>query len=104
MPLPRAPIQRMEVPVKVIEAVAPAAVDCMAEPPLHPQLESLLVHAPLNVTAGLVSSTRLSSAGIEEVLGPPNGWRVTVFTCVIPNTVAVKVAVSPVKRNVADPT
>jgi hypothetical protein len=36
MPRPRLPIQRIEVPVKVIEAVAPAVDDCMAEPPLHP--------------------------------------------------------------------
>ena len=36
----------MEVPVKVIEAVAPAAADCMAEPPLHPKMELLLVQGP----------------------------------------------------------
>src|SRR5712664_1744751 len=57
MPRPRLPIQRMEVPVKVIEAVAPAVLDCMAEPPLHPQLESLRGHGPLKVTAPLDSST-----------------------------------------------
>ena len=37
----------MEVPVKVIDAVAPAVADCVAEPPLHPQLESPRVQAPV---------------------------------------------------------
>src|SRR5689334_24038138 len=58
---PRLPIQRMAVPLKVIEALAPAVVDTMAEPPLHPKVASARVHAPLNVTEGLVSSTRLGS-------------------------------------------
>jgi hypothetical protein len=104
MPRPRLPIQRMEVPVKVIEAVAPLVADCMAEPALHPQPESPLVHGPLKVTPPPDSSTRLSFVGNGPVVGPPKGWRVIVFTCVTPFTVEVKVAVSPVKRTVAEPT
>ena len=50
--------------MKVSEAVAPAAVDCLAEPPLHPQLESLFVHAPVKVTAASESSTRTPAPGI----------------------------------------
>src|SRR5689334_17496912 len=68
--LPRVPIQRMEVPVKVMEAVAPAVDDCMAEPPLHPQLESPLVHGPLKLTP-LDSSTRFGSEGMGGAMGPP---------------------------------
>src|SRR5207237_1738139 len=75
MPRPRAPIQRMEVPLKVIEAVAPAAVDCMAEPPLHPKLASARVQAPLKLTAALDSSTRLGSVCNGAVVTPPNGCR-----------------------------
>jgi hypothetical protein len=59
----------MDVPMNVIEAVAPEAVDCMAESPLHPLLESLRVHAPVNVTAASDSSTRLPAAGIGGPLG-----------------------------------
>jgi len=103
MPRPRLPIQRMEVPVKVIEAVAPAVADCMAEPPLHPPCEALLGHGPVNGTPP-ESSTRFASGGSGAVLGPPKGWREIVFTCVTPFTVAVKVAVSPAKRTVAEPT
>jgi hypothetical protein len=63
----------MEVPVNVIEAVAPAVDDCMAEPPLHPQLELPLVHAPLKVTAPLESSTRfsLTTGNGGGAAGPP---------------------------------
>jgi hypothetical protein len=67
MPRPRLPIQRMEVPTKVIEAVAPFEVDCMAEPALHPELESLFVHAPLKVTAASDSSTRIPAVGSPAV-------------------------------------
>src|SRR5260221_12357571 len=98
MPRPRLPIQRTGVPVKVTEAVAPAALDCMAEPPLHPQLESLLDHAPLKVTAALDSSTRLGSTCNGGALEPPNGCRVIVFTCVTRPTVAVKCAPFPGER------
>src|SRR6185437_5133867 len=63
MLLPRLPIHRIEVPTKLIVAVAPAAVDCMAELPLHPEPESLFVHAPPNVTAGSDSSTRMPAVG-----------------------------------------
>jgi hypothetical protein len=74
MPRPRLPIHLTEFPMKVIEAVAPAVLDCTAEPPLHPQLESLRVHAPLKVTAVSVSSTRIPAVGnVGAVLGPGPG-------------------------------
>src|SRR5205814_8746099 len=44
-------------PLKESTARAPAAVDCTAEPPLQPNCGSLVVHAPLKVTAGSDSST-----------------------------------------------
>src|SRR5687768_6002390 len=104
-PRPRLPIQRMEVPLNVIVAVAPAVLDCIAEPPLHPIVGSLRSHGPVKVMPPLESSTRLSSIGIGGVMGgPPNGWRVIVFTCVTPSTVEVKVALSPLKRTVIQPT
>src|SRR6185369_7201094 len=80
MPRPRLPIHRTEMPLKRNAAVAPAALDCMAVPPLHPQLESLCVHAPVNVTVGPDSSTRpevgsnggVSGAeGLDGPLPPP---------------------------------
>src|SRR6185295_1697479 len=86
---PRLPIQRMEVPLKVIEAVAPAIADCTAPPPLHPQLASLRIHGPVNVTEGCDSSTRLGSSCCERVISRPKGWRVIVFTCVTPLRVAL---------------
>ena len=49
--LPRVPIHRTEVPVKVNEAVAPATLACMAEPPLQPLRASARVHAPVLPTA-----------------------------------------------------
>ena len=49
--------------MKVIEAVAPVVVDCLAESPLHPQLASLFVHVPAKVTAALESSTRMPAVG-----------------------------------------
>jgi hypothetical protein len=70
--------------MKVNEAVAPAELDCTAEPPLHPQLESLGVHAPLKATVAPVSSTRpelgivgagggggTTTSGVEGVPPPP---------------------------------
>src|SRR6185369_3889365 len=106
MPRPRLPIQRIELPVKVIEAVAPAVDDCIAEPPLHPKLASLRTHGPLNTTLPLDSSTRLSNEGSPAggPAGPPKGWRVMFRVCTRPLTVVVKVAVSPTKRTVAEPT
>jgi hypothetical protein len=59
--------------MKVTEAVAPAAVDCIAESPLHPQLESLRVHAPLKLTAAWVSSTRMPAVGKLSVGGGGGG-------------------------------
>ncbi len=50
--------------MKANEAVAPAVLDCTAEPPLHPQLESLFVHAPLKVTPAPDSSTRPAVASV----------------------------------------
>ena len=49
--------------MKVTEAVAPAVADCVAEPPLHPERESLFVQAPLKVTAEADSSTRMPAVG-----------------------------------------
>src|SRR4051812_15336353 len=54
----RAPIHRTDVPVNVKLAVAPAAEDCIAVPPLHPKLALVGVQAPLNVTAASDSSKR----------------------------------------------
>src|SRR3954468_14177784 len=74
MPRPRLPIQRTDVPLKVNEAVAPVELDCMAEPPLQPERESLRVHAPLKVTKASDSSTRMPAVGTETVgVPPPDG-------------------------------
>jgi hypothetical protein len=74
MPRPRLPIHLTELPMKTIEAVAPAVLDCTAEPPLHPQAESLRVHAPLKVTAVSESSTRIPAVGnAGAVPGPGPG-------------------------------
>src|SRR5687768_3374203 len=68
--LPRLPIHLTEVPVKVNEAVAPAAVDCRAAPALHPQRDSLGVHPALKLTAASDSSTRAPADGSVTVLPP----------------------------------
>src|SRR6185312_5830298 len=70
---PRLPIQRMEVPMNVIVAVAPAAFVCTAEPPLQPRLESLLAQVPVNLIAASDSSTRMPAVGSDCVGVPGEG-------------------------------
>ena len=70
----RLPIHLTEVPLKVNEAVAPATVDCIAAPPLHPKRELLRVHPALKLTAASDSSTRAPADGISSpppLPGPP---------------------------------
>src|SRR4051812_15685133 len=69
--LPRLPSHRMDVPLKLTVAFAPALVACMAAPPLQPQAESLGVHGPVNVTAALDSSTRAPMPASEPPPPPP---------------------------------
>jgi len=62
----------MDVPLKLTVAFAPAAVDCMAAPPLHPQAESLAVQAPVGLTEESDSSMRAPTAAppLPEALAP----------------------------------
>src|SRR5688572_10840273 len=89
---PRAPSQRMEVPLKVMVAVAPAVEDCMAEPPLHPMVALACIQLPLKATPTF-SSMRfgMEGGGASGAGAPPKGRREMVFVCVWPLTVAVKV-------------
>src|SRR5512145_2924178 len=72
IPLPRLPIHRTEVPVKVNETVAPTTVDCTAAPPLHPPWGLLCIHPALRLTAAASDSSKRAVAG-AVVVPPPLG-------------------------------
>jgi hypothetical protein len=63
----------MEVPLKLIETVAPAVLACFAVPPLQPLLASALAHVPVKLTALSDSSTRVPGPGSATGggVGPP---------------------------------
>jgi hypothetical protein len=66
------PSHLTEVPMKVNEALAPATLDCMAAPPLHPKRRSASVHLLSKVTAAWDSSIRApASAYVAPLLSLP---------------------------------
>src|SRR5688572_31754739 len=69
--LPRRPIHRTEVPVKLSVAVAPTTLVCTAAPPLQPQRASAAVHPLLKASTVVSDSSTREPAGADGPVLPP---------------------------------